>query len=123
MNVRGNTRKLPALAAAAHAAMIPMRFQKCEGVAPARSASTRLTPTSNMNEVTISARKPSQNGSCSKSARGHAVEAQIEAEVIGEHQAERSPAQCVDTRNAPPRSGYLGVSGNRGAHGPRRATA
>jgi hypothetical protein len=68
MNVRGKTIQLPALAAAAHAAMTPTRFQKCAGVAPARSARTRLVPTRSRNEVTMSARKPSQNGSCSKSA-------------------------------------------------------
>ena len=68
MNVRGKTIQLPTLAATAHAAITPIRFQKWSGGVPARSASTRLTPTSARNDVTISARKPSQNGSCSKSA-------------------------------------------------------
>ena len=62
----------------------------------ARSARTRLTPTSAMNEATIKARKPSQNGSCSKSACDDAIEAKVEREVVDEHQAERAAAQRVD---------------------------
>ena len=68
MNERGNASQLAAVTASAHAPMTATLRQKCEGVAPARSASTRLTPTSAMNIETMSARKPSQNGSFSKSA-------------------------------------------------------
>jgi len=47
--------------------MTAMRRQKWRRVAWARSASTRLTPTSAMNEVTMNARSASQKGSCPKS--------------------------------------------------------
>ena len=96
MNVRGKTSQLPTLAATAHAAITPTRFQKWSGGVPARSASTRLTPTSARNDVTISGAEAEPERIVLEVGGDDAVEPQVEGEVIGEHQAERAAAQRVD---------------------------
>ncbi len=68
------------------------------GVAPARSASTRLTPTSSMNDADDQRAKAEPERIVLEVGGDDAVEAQVEAEVVDEHQAQRAAAQRVDRR-------------------------
>ena len=87
MNVCGNTIQLPTLAASAQPAMIPTRFQKCDGGAPLAVGQHQADSDEQQERGHDQRAKGEPERIVLEIGGDDAVEAQVEREVIDEHQA------------------------------------